>query len=212
MPELVTCPSCGCKVQVADCLLGQRTRCIACNHVFVAGTEVPPPEAAAPATYPLWPQGEDEPPMPGSPRLRVKGLTRHDWPLCPRCHRPAPWEALVCPHCSHLFEPESSHNNPWDRRDAEPHRGKLIDVLGSIALLAGTFGVCVGGLGSLVALSTGIPALVMAKHDLDLMSRGEMDLAGRRDTVMGRSKALAGVVFAVVLGILFVLVVANCSP
>ena len=54
----------------------------------------------------------------------------------------APWEALACPHCSHLFEPESARGDPWDRRDAEPHRGKLIDALGSVALLAGTFGVC----------------------------------------------------------------------
>lgn len=204
MPELVTCPSCSCKVQVAECLLGQRTRCIACNHVFVAGVEVPPPAAAAPETYPLWPQGEDQPAGPGS-RLRTRGLPRHELPLCPRCHRPAPWEALVCPHCSHLFEPESARVDPWDRRDAEPHRGKLIDALGSIALLAGTFGVCLGGLGALVALAAGIPALVMASHDLDLINRGLMDLEGRRDTVMGRNKARVGVVCAVVLGGLFVL-------
>jgi hypothetical protein len=208
MPELVSCPLCGCKVQVPELLLGRRTRCIACGQTFVAGEQPPPGQ---PAGYPLRPEEEDAPPP--RPPLSAAGLPRHRLPLCPRCHRPAGWEELACPHCGHLFEPEVPTGAPaWARRrDGEPHRGRLIDTLGSVSLLCGTLGMCVPVLGPLVALGTGIPALVMAGNDLERMRQGLRDPEGRRDTELGRNKAIVGVVVAVLAAVFTVLFYVHVS-
>ena len=57
------------------------------------------------------------------------------------------------------------------------------------------------GLGLVAALATGIPALVMAKHDLEQMNANLLNPEGRRATEMGRNKALVGVVLAVLFGV-----------
>jgi hypothetical protein len=213
MPELVTCPSCGCKVQVAEMLLGKRTRCIACGSVFLAGEQPLPPE---PTGIPLQPDDEDLPSgrLPGMDVPGPQhGLPRHHLPLCPRCHRPVGWEASACPHCGHLFEPEDPRNlPPWPRRrDGEPHRGKMIDTLGSVSLMCGTVGMCLLFIGPAVALATGIPAIVMAYHDLERMQKGLTDPDGRRETELGRNKAIVGVVIAVLVAIFSVIAIVELS-
>jgi hypothetical protein len=187
--------------------LGKRMRCIACSHVFLAGEPAP---AAAPTAYPLNPADEEtEPERPSAP---PRGLPRHRVPLCPRCHRPVGWAVPACPHCNHLFESESSSAaSPWaQRRDGVPHRGEMIDTLGTVCLLAGSVGACLV-LGPLVALATGIPALLMSNRDLEQMNHGLVDPAGRHLTEMGRNKAIVGLVLAVILGVTVVLGIVHYS-
>ena len=59
--------------------------------------------------------------------------------------------------------------------------------------------------GPLIALATGIPALLMASRDLEKMQKCLRDPEGRRETELGRNKAIVGVVGAVlglVLGVI----------
>jgi hypothetical protein len=183
-------------------LLGRRMRCIACSTVFVASPDLgspPPPVADRQPSYPLHPQEEPAPP-PAPVDIR-HGLSRLRLPLCPSCHRPVSWEDLDCPHCGHLFDPlDAGGRGDWSfRRDADAHRGKLIDTLGSISLLSGVLALC--GVGMVVALATGIPALVMAGNDLERMRQGTMDQQGRLVTEWGRNKAIGGVVIGLLLGL-----------
>jgi hypothetical protein len=207
MPQLVACPSCGCKVQAGESLLGRRTRCIACGNVFVASDAPAVPFPDEPQTYPLLPDEQADAPPPRQDD-RQRGPARHRLPLCPRCHRPVEWNAPACPHCSHLLDTDDRTAPPaWQRRrDGEDHRGPLIDSLGTICLMCAVMGLCTGGLGVLMALCTGIPALVMASGDLARMRSGELDAEGAPATEMGRNKAIAGLVLAVVFGAVVVLV------
>lgn len=52
MPELVTCPQCGLRLQVSDALLGRTVRCGGCQTPFVAAL----PVAARPPASPLCPR------------------------------------------------------------------------------------------------------------------------------------------------------------
>lgn len=210
MPELVACPSCGCKTQVADVLLGSSTRCIACGRTFVANVFTEPPRLMS--EYPVQSTEEDDAPPP-RPNNWYPGRAKHQKPLCPRCHLPVEWEAEYCPHCSHAFDPNDREAPPpWEtRRDGEKHRGQLIDTLGTIALVCGVLGSCTLGLGVLAALGTGVPALVMAKHDLERMNANQLDPEGRRMTELGRNKAVVGVVLAVLFGVGFVLFLVHSS-
>jgi hypothetical protein len=204
MPELVTCPACGCGMQVPEFRLGQSTRCIACARVFQAGQAGAAPE---PGTYPV--HGPlDGPPSP-EPQRPGRGLTRQRMPLCPGCHRPVPWEALACPHCRHELDPLDvvRQGAPQGRRrDGEEHRGGTIDILGTISLLFGALALCTGPVGGLVALATGIPAWVMADRDLEAMRTGAIDPAGRDATLSGRSRAIIGTLLGAVCGALGVIV------
>src|SRR4051812_4972111 len=86
MPELVACPACGCKVQMAETMLGRHVRCPLCSSSFTA--------APAAADTPPAPRVLDPVDQPGQP-------------LCPRCGQRVGWEADVCPYCREEFEQES---------------------------------------------------------------------------------------------------------
>src|SRR5262249_48796029 len=157
----------GCKVQVGETLLGRRTRCIACGNTFVASDAPAVPFPEEPSTYPLRPDPEADAPPPRRVDWQ-RGPSRHRLPLCPRCHRPAEWAAPPSPPGSHWLATDDRTAPPaWQRRrDGEDHRGPLIDSLGTICLTCAVMGLCTAGLGVLVALCTGIPAVVMAGSDL----------------------------------------------
>src|ERR1700722_13571222 len=131
MPELVACPSCGCKIQLAEMFLGQRTRCIACSNLFVATPGLGAPPLSETDGYPL--EASAPPKRVGPPAMETVGPSRYRLPLCPGCHRAVGWEAPGCPHCGMLLDPvDVDRRGEWARRrDAQPHRGKLIDTLGS---------------------------------------------------------------------------------
>jgi hypothetical protein len=202
MPELVTCPSCGCRVQIPETRLGLRTRCIACEDTFVAQAVLQPEDY-----YPLVPSDNDlVPPRPTPPQ---RGRPRHQLPLCRGCHRPVAWDAADCGHCGHLFATEGGQEPPEFRRDGESHRGELIDRLGGLSLAFGCLTVGLGPVGLLVALATGLPALWMASRDLKRMTSGLVDPAGHTLTDWGRSKAGVGVTLSVVLGVFWGLLFYN---
>jgi hypothetical protein len=98
------------------------------------------------------------------------------------------------------------------RRDAMPHRGSLIDTLGSVCLLAGVLSICLAVLAAPVALGTGIGVLVMARHDMARMRRGEVDPAGRLQTEIGRNKAVAGLVLVMLFGLFWGLMLLEMFP
>src|SRR5258708_5019085 len=60
MPVVISCPLCGSKLSLAEEFQGKKLRCGHCKQVFVAPTQVPPPEAppaeavsAAPPQIPM---------------------------------------------------------------------------------------------------------------------------------------------------------------
>src|SRR6516165_4711710 len=61
MPELVTCPACGFKTQMAEGLLGRRVRCPGCDNRFVAAADPEPP------AEPHRPAPPSRPVLPGRP-------------------------------------------------------------------------------------------------------------------------------------------------
>jgi hypothetical protein len=191
---------------VGEIFLGRRTRCIACGNTFVAGEQPPPAPPREPTTYPL--RHEEEPDPPQQPWHDTWGRVpaRQRLPLCPRCHRPVEWDAPACPNCLLLLDDGRDGPPVQRRRDGEDHRGTLIDSLGSICLFCAVMGLCTAGVGVLAALATGIPAVAMAAHDLERMRTGELDPSGRSATEMGRNKAVAGLVLAVVFGAVVVLI------
>lgn len=208
MPELVTCPTCGFRVQVSEVQLGKVTRCIACDHRFTAHAESSTliPAGQAP-TYPV--RAEELAPASSPPAAQPKGAARHRLPLCPACHRPVGWEALACPYCGHLFDPldPEEAEKYLRRRDREDHRGRLIHFLGGISLAFGTLSLCVPIAGTLLAMGFGVGTLILAQRDLQRMQTGLVDPTGRPQTERGRIMALVGIVLGLLLGLVWVFLI-----
>jgi hypothetical protein len=214
MPELVTCPSCGFKTQMAEGLLGRRVRCPGCDNRFVAAADPEPPaETHRPAP-------PSRPVLPGRPPLADEDYTEDQTlPFCPGCGKRVRWEALRCPYCAEELEPESEFDRACHRvtrslhtpmrRDSVPHRGKLISRLGNVSLIVGAASLCTCGLGFLAALPLGITAWVMANHDLEQMRTGAMDARGRPETESGRIGAVVGIVLSMLFACFYALMYAG---
>ncbi len=197
MPELVTCPACGCSVQVADALLGRRVRCFGCHYPFVATPARPGPPSWR--SVPAVPRSPLEPPADDEAGDRRRG------PYCPGCGRRITWEDPCCPHCGEELEPEddlpSGRRRAADeiRRDCEPHRGPLLVGLGNFSMIVGGLTLCTFGIGALVSVPVGVLVWLMANRDLEHMRDGRMDPRGKAQTETGRSGAIAGLL----LGLIF---------
>ena len=225
MPEFVACPACGCRVQMADAMLGRAVRCISCGHRFTASSpsepetrRVAPLPAVEPSPQerqaapgragpPPLPPGFDEPaPVPGrrfgepDEERRPRGP---ELPCCPACGRRVPWEAVRCLHCGAELETDPGYarlrrRGPAPvRRDCEPHRGPLLAGMGNFTLAAGGLTLCVAGLPLVVVLPLGITTWVMASNDLARMRTGEMEPDGRTQTESARTSAITGLVLSV---------------
>jgi hypothetical protein len=195
MPDLIACPACGCRVQMMDAMLGRRTRCVACGEQFLAGAPPAPRPEPEPDVIPVQPLDLDEAARPDRARNPRPAL-------CPCCGRVVTWDAAACPGCGLYLEPDRSAAR-WSghrRRDQEPHRGPLIAALGKASLLVG---VCTCGVALPITLGLGVPAWVMANHDLELMRTGQIDPDGREPTENGRAAALAGIFLALAFGACF---------
>jgi hypothetical protein len=195
MPELVACPACGCRFQVIEGRLGQRTRCFACNHIFGIGVDTAQDRVAKETSAQSGSQ----------PSSRTQ-------PLCPVCQRPVSWNASACAHCGEPFEREPEELIGRDghgrRRDCEAHRGRLIAMLGTVSMFFGGLALCFFGLGVLISGPLGVAAWVMANRDLALMRAGLMDPQGRPQTENGRAAGIVGLFLGVLFalfGLLFVL-------
>lgn len=201
--ELLTCPACGCSIQVADAVLGRRVRCIGCKHSFVAeaGLTAPPPaRRETPPVARATPRADAEETLPGEGS-----------PYCPGCGRRINWIDPRCPHCGEEFEPEDPARSrrlgaELVRRDYEPHRGTLILSLGNVSLIVGALSLCTFGLGAVVSLPVGILAWLMAHRDLERMREGLMDPRGQGQTETGRIGAVAGILFGLIFGAFYALV------
>ena len=112
-------------------------------------------------------------------------LTANANNLCRRCcHRLM--ESARCPYCGAVPEDyEEEDERPWEerrfrgRRDAEPHRGVLILVLGIISIVL--VAIACGPVG----LPLGIAAWVMGHKDLRKMRENIMDDEGMGLTQAG---------------------------
>ncbi len=204
MPEFVACPACGCRVQMADSLIGRPVRCINCDHRFTAAS---PGEVETRRVEPLPPI--EPPPVPnrGPPQRRPTGEPDEDHrppagagrPCCPRCGRPVAWEAFRCGACGEQLEFGGGFRRSAapPRRDAEPHRGPLLSSLGTVTLAAGGVTLCQVGVPLLVALPLGVATWMMASNDLKKMRTGEMEPEGRGATEGARTSAVIGMVLSV---------------
>jgi len=226
MPEFVACPACGCRVQMAESMLGRQVRCISCGHRFTASS---PAEAETRRVEPLparepdsaaqrWappPGGSGPPPLPpgfdapAPPFRRPAGGPDDDrpppgadLPCCPTCGRRVPWEAPRCMHCGEQLEFDAGYRRlrrrgAPARRDAEPHRGPLLAGMGNFTLAAGGLTLCLAGIPLLLVLPLGVTTWMMATGDLAKMRTGEMDPEGRTQTESARTSAITGIVLSV---------------
>ncbi len=179
MPELMRCPACGVGVRISDAYLGKSLVCSACGHSFVAGVE------QSPSPLPFPPPRLPRSASPGSSALLS----------CPQCGRCVSWDVQRCPYCGEEFEPVSAPPQGADssqRRDWEPHRGKLLCTLGIISLALNFFSFCTGGIAALLSVATGLTTWILAQQDLRAMQTGLMDPAGESSTEMGRGLAIFG--------------------
>jgi hypothetical protein len=92
------------------------------------------------------------------------------------------------------------------RRDYKPHRGALIASLGNLSALIGGLSLCTFGFAALAAVPLGAIALVLANRDLEEIRVGRMDPNGRRQTEMGRTSAIVGVILGLIIAAFFVAV------
>ena len=193
MPEFVACPACGCRVQMAESMLGRQVRCISCGHRFTASS---PAEAETRRVEPL-PARE-----PDSAAQRWAPPPGADLPCCPTCGRRVPWEAPRCMHCGEQLEFDAGYRRlrrrgAPARRDAEPHRGPLLAGMGNFTLAAGGLTLCLAGIPLLLVLPLGVTTWMMATGDLAKMRTGEMDPEGRTQTESARTSAITGIVLSV---------------
>jgi hypothetical protein len=206
--ELVHCPACGCSVQVADAVLGQRIRCFGCRHTFLATAApmVPPPPSS-----PTRGEGARKP----FSLVRENGgadETGEQGPFCPGCGRRITWSDSSCPYCGEELESEDDvrHGRRLAvtrvRRDYEPHRGALILSLGNISMIVGGLSLCMFGTGALISVPLGILAWVMANRDLERMRDGRMDPLGKAQTQTGRTGGIAGIFLSLVFASFYALV------
>jgi hypothetical protein len=87
---------------------------------------------------------------------------------------------------------------PWEepgavRRDSQPHRGTLLLLLGTAALVSGVLSPCVPG-GCIPALVFGLLVTRMANTDRDKMAAGLMDPEGWEDADRGYRRGQFGII------------------
>jgi hypothetical protein len=107
-------------------------------------------------------------------------------------------------------QPVPDEPRPWERpgtvrRDVEPHRDRLLRLLGIASLVIPFAGLFLSPLIGLVAgVSLGLTVWVLAGRDLAKMEAGLMDPDGRRETKSARRLGLAGVLVSLAVLILVV--------
>jgi predicted Zn finger-like uncharacterized protein len=159
MPEIIGCPECSRKLRVPDDLLGKRVKCPTCGLTFTA--ELPGPPPAPPRPY----EAEAPPPPPKEPAPPV------------RRRRPLDDED------DDDYDDLPRRRRRRVRRDAVPHRGTLILVLGILSIvLCGFFGPV---------------AWVMGHNDLNEIRAGRMDPDGEGTTRGGEICGMVGTVLLV---------------
>jgi predicted Zn finger-like uncharacterized protein len=157
MPEIVQCPQCVRQLRVPDDLLGKKVKCPTCGSNFVA--EAPPAPESAPASAPPAPQ----PSPPGDQTA----------------DRPPQYDDDYADDDRPLSPPRGH------RRDATPHRGPLILIIGILSIVTG-LGVILGPIG-----------WIMGSHDLKEIRAGRMDFEGEGPTNAGMICGIIGTALGV---------------
>jgi predicted Zn finger-like uncharacterized protein len=166
MPEIIACPECTRKLRVPDDLLGKAVKCPTCGLAFTAELPAPPPPPTTPYDAAPPPRTPDDV---GSPRSRREQDPWDDDDDFPRRRR-----------------------RRRVRRDAVPHRGTLILVLGILSIVVcGFFGPV---------------AWVMGSNDLNEIRAGRMDPEGESSTQAGQICGMIGT------GLLVLGLVCFCLP
>jgi predicted Zn finger-like uncharacterized protein len=160
MAEIVNCPQCDRKLRVPDELLGKKVKCPTCGNTFNAEVEelspAPPP---APRPEPRSPLG----PPPGARRPREYDEDDED---------------------DEEDQRKAALGRPRRRRrDARPHRGALILVLGILSIVT--------------CQIFGPIAWFLGHNDLAEMRSGRMDREGQELTNAGRICGIIGTVLLV---------------
>jgi predicted Zn finger-like uncharacterized protein len=166
MPEIIACPECARKLRVPDDVLGKLVKCSSCGQTFTA--ELPAPGPPPSPTYDAAPPPRTPDDLGPAPRRRGRDVWDDDDDDYPRRRRRR------------------------TRRDAVPHRGPLILVLGILSIL-----VC-GFLGPV--------AWVMGSNDLNEIRAGRMDPEGEGATQAGQICGMIGT------GLLVLGLVCFCLP
>jgi hypothetical protein len=162
MPEIVQCPQCVRQLRVPDDLLGKKVKCPTCRRNFVAEA-APVPESA-----PVF-----APPRPVPPRPRPSP------PADDAADRP-PLDDDYDDDDDRPLSPRRGH-----RRDATPHRGTLIVILGILSIVSG-LGVIFGPM-----------SWIMGSHDLKEIRAGRMDFEGEGPTNAGMICGIIGTALGV---------------
>lgn len=209
MPTYVTCQSCGGKLRIPDDYLGRKVRCPACTFTFeaVASSPSAPPIPSGPSAAPspteaVFPNlSLDDSPAPAPAPTPAPASWTQACPYCGEMVRP---DASRCPHCDESLDEEpddedDDEDRPWEgrdrrgvRRDCEPHRGTLIQVLGIISASMIPLLCCQPLIFGAIGLGLGIPAWVMGRGDLAKMTRGLKDPEGRGHTQAGMICGIVG--------------------
>jgi predicted Zn finger-like uncharacterized protein len=178
------CPSCSRKVRVPDELLGKMVKCPTCGHTFEA---TPPPPGVPDATDTSAVTGVAASPQGNAPDTLSQVKTPAKAPAsaayllpCPACGMTIAAEAKRCPHCNAAIEDDDegqvweAESAPSGRRDAEPHRGNTILVMGILSIVIPWIGLILG-----------ILAMVMGRRDMVKMRAAMMDREGQSVTQAG---------------------------
>src|SRR5437867_210725 len=93
---------------------------------------------------------------------------------------------------STAFDECKDNDRPWEspgavRRDCEPHRAHLVNLLGALSMACGIGSLCLGITG-IAGLILGITACCLATSDLRKMSAGLMDSSGLAETQVGHER------------------------
>jgi len=86
---------------------------------------------------------------------------------------------------------------PWEapgayRRDCEPHRGDVLQLLGGVSLMLGCIGFISLGATAVVGFPLGLLVLYLARRDLAKMKVGNMDPHGESLTDSAWAQACCG--------------------
>jgi predicted Zn finger-like uncharacterized protein len=188
MSLIIDCPSCQRKLRVPDTLLGHSVKCPTCTTTFTAQSSpasdsAPPPAPAAPPAPSLPVPSERIVTSPeGAPSTQAR---------CPSCGEAVTPEATRCRHCGHALTEEEDFETRRARRDAEPHRGAMVLVLGILsvvfAIVGSLFGLVVGPCAFLafISIPLGIVAWILGQRDLAKMRANQMDREGEGQTRAG---------------------------
>ncbi len=166
MSEIVSCPQCQRQLRIPDELLGQLVKCPSCGTTFAGVAGTPP---APPTPSPAAFAGE------------------------PARSAPLP---LVGAYPKPGFDVPPGRDVPFPRRDAAPHRGVLILVLGILSLV--------------FCALTGPVAWILGNTDLAEIRAGRMDPEGEGLTRAGQICGIIGTVLLFIqcgFGVLYVAII-----